>query len=131
MSKPDKPKKGDQKDDRRFGDFVYRNGKMYHNYQVFDDGRINAHWFVGGFRLTDDEHRALQMMVEDFNNYMNKRYSALAEKLQKQWRDFIGELKLIDPAFDNERYAYGLHYETGMVTKTENKKPAAQEIKAP
>lgn len=110
-------------EERRHGDKVYRDGKMYGNYAVYDDGRIEmSPWreSMNGLRATEN---AIWDMEKSFERLVFERRRDLQEQIIKYWRSFSRELKLIDPTFDEDKWTYGIDGD-GYVTKTAKPEPA-------
>ena len=99
--------------------YVLRNGKMYHNYPVYSDGRINMQWHVGSFRYLQDEADALEKIQKTFYHFIHERNLSLQTRIREFWTSFFSELALIDPTFDKTRFVYGLDPDTGFLTKSD------------
>lgn len=127
MTKHDKPKPGDKKGDRRFDDYVYRNGEGYHNYQVFDDGRIDMHWWMGDLRAIICESNALTEMHEHFSNFYLKQLREYEKRRANFWQRMIKDLQMIDPTFDKTKFTYGIDLDTGFLTRAPIKEKPEEE----
>ena len=116
--------------ERRHGDKVFRDGKMFAGYEVYDDGRIRMLPWRTKVDKLDAVNDAIWDMERSFERLVFERRRQFQDDLAEFRRNFTSELKLLDPSFDLDKFTYHIDRD-GFVIKTPRKQPKADDLPKP
>ena len=122
-------RKAKKKDgERRHEDHVYKDGTMFGNYVVYDDGRVDLQPLLTGVKHLQDEANALHDLNKMFLAFIEKKNDRFIRQRREYWENFERELKAIGVVMDRERFIYGIDQKTGFMTKipVPEKKPVPE-----
>lgn len=107
----------------QYGKYTLADGKMFHGYEVYENGDIRMQWFMAGMTGLQDECEGINMLINWFADFILQRKIKFAEHRRHYWRDIISELKIIDKTYDEDKFIYSFDHSTGFITKTEKPAP--------
>lgn len=102
--------------ERRHEDYVYRDGRYYANYQVYDDGRIGSHQLADELKYLNEQRRALLSADLQHKNWMLGQLTKIEGDFSNWQKRAQNEFKIIIPDYDPAKVQYLCDVETGILT---------------